>query len=377
MGPGSQQGVGRVRGVQIVVEHAVHGHAPDVVTVVPGDQFGGVGAQQVVEGVPAGHMFGEQVSANQLGQQDTGARQRYVGQRGDRRQGGVGAGVQPQQAEEPGGVGTERLVGPGEHRPYLARGLPAVQGVQASVGPAQLPGERRERQTGLGGGAGGDDRQCERQPRALADDLPYGHVLGRHPVRSQPADQQLPGLGGTEQAEGQQMGPLGGGESGQRSPAGDQRQTPGGPGQQWPDLLGVAGVVQHHQHPPPGQQAAVQPDLRLQTGRDTGRRHPEGVQEPPYRLRRAHRRPTGVEPVQIHIQLAVRKGPLSPARPVHGQRGLAHPGGTRHRRDHHRRRLVDRGGEDLLEPGEFLAAPGESAYAHGQLYGYVTRPRRR
>ena len=40
-------------------------------------------------------------------------------------------------------------------------------------------------------------------------------------------------------------------------------QAAGRAGQQRPDLLGVAGVVQHDQHPPAGEQAAVQRGLRV------------------------------------------------------------------------------------------------------------------
>jgi hypothetical protein len=37
---------------------------------------------------------------------------------------------------------------------------------------------------------------------------------------------------------------------------------------QRPDLQLVRGVVQHHQHPPPGQHAAIQPSLAIQVCRD-------------------------------------------------------------------------------------------------------------
>jgi hypothetical protein len=49
--------------------------------------------------------------------------------------------------------------------------------------------------------------------------------------------------------------------------------------QQGADLVGVAGVVQHHQHPPVGQQAAIQRCLGIQAERDPLRRDLEGVHE--------------------------------------------------------------------------------------------------
>ena len=69
-------------------------------------------------------------------------------------------------------------------------------------------------------------------------------------------------------------------------PAGHHHQAAGGAGQQRTHLVEVAGVVQHDEHPPAGQQAAVQRRLRLQAHRDALRRHRECVQEPPDRLAR-------------------------------------------------------------------------------------------
>jgi hypothetical protein len=48
-------------GVQVVVEQAMHGRVPDLLAVVRLGQFGGVGAEQVVAGVPAGSVLGDQV----------------------------------------------------------------------------------------------------------------------------------------------------------------------------------------------------------------------------------------------------------------------------------------------------------------------------
>jgi hypothetical protein len=52
---------GGVSGVKIVVQHPVGGGVPLVVGVGGGRLFGGVRAQQVVERVSAGGVFGDQV----------------------------------------------------------------------------------------------------------------------------------------------------------------------------------------------------------------------------------------------------------------------------------------------------------------------------
>ena len=49
------------------------------------------------------------------------------------------------------------------------------------------------------------------------------------------------------------------GQPGQRRPAGHHHQAPSAAGQQRPHLGCVRRVVQHDQHPPPGQHAAVRP----------------------------------------------------------------------------------------------------------------------
>ncbi len=62
-----QQAVGRVRGVQVVVEYPAERGVPVAVGLDTVGEFGGVGAEQVVEGVPAGGVLREQPGADQLG----------------------------------------------------------------------------------------------------------------------------------------------------------------------------------------------------------------------------------------------------------------------------------------------------------------------
>jgi hypothetical protein len=70
-----------------------------------------------VEGVPARDMLDEQVRPGQLGQQRPHPRWEEASEAGCGRGGGVGAGVQSEQPEQPGRVGGQGVVGPGEHRP--------------------------------------------------------------------------------------------------------------------------------------------------------------------------------------------------------------------------------------------------------------------
>ena len=67
--------------------------------------LGGVGTQQVVEGVPAGDVLGDQVGAGQFAQQVAGVGLSYGGEAGGGGDADVGAGVDAQQPEHPRGLG--------------------------------------------------------------------------------------------------------------------------------------------------------------------------------------------------------------------------------------------------------------------------------
>ena len=127
-----QQPGGGVGGVQVVVEHPVHRRVPLPVVVVGVCLLGGVGAQQVVAGVPARDVFSEQVRPGQLGQEHACLSRCDGGEAGHGGCGEVRAGVQAQQAEQPGGVGAQGPVGPREHGPDVRGQVTAVQGVQTS-----------------------------------------------------------------------------------------------------------------------------------------------------------------------------------------------------------------------------------------------------
>jgi hypothetical protein len=72
-----------VRGLQVVVGHAVAGRTLIGVGVVDVHELGGVGAEQIVEAEPARNLLGDQVAAHQLGQgpPDIRARRRKEAER--------------------------------------------------------------------------------------------------------------------------------------------------------------------------------------------------------------------------------------------------------------------------------------------------------
>jgi hypothetical protein len=115
------------------------------------------------------------------------------------------------------------------------------------------------------------------------------------PLLAEAPGQQLARLRGGEQVQRQRLRGHAGHQVREPVAAGDDDKTPGCTGQQRPDLLDVARVVEHHQHPPAGEQAAVEPHLCLGAGRDLPGRYRQRIQEPADRLGRRHRVPGRVE----------------------------------------------------------------------------------
>lgn len=64
----------------------------------------GVGTQQVMDGIPAREMLGDQMGAGELGQQGAGAGLARACQAGDGGDADIGAGMQAQQPEQAGRV---------------------------------------------------------------------------------------------------------------------------------------------------------------------------------------------------------------------------------------------------------------------------------
>jgi hypothetical protein len=220
-----QQPAGGVGRVQVVVEHPVRGGAALAVRIDAVGKVRRKGAQQVMEGVPAGDRLDEQVRVDQLGQQWPYLRYGQRGEAGRRRSGDVRTGMQAEQPEQPSGRRGQRQVGPGEHRPDIG-----VRVVEAVGAVAQLGGERVQGQPRAAGGAGGHDRQRQRKPGAALHDLVNRRRLGGDPVDAEAASQQLTCLGRREQIEGDRMGAIGGDQAGKLVAAGDHDQAAGGAG---------------------------------------------------------------------------------------------------------------------------------------------------
>lgn len=108
------------------------------------------------------------------------------------------------------------------------------------------------------------------------------------------------------------------------------------------DLFDTAGVVQHHQHPPPGQHTAVGGGALVHVQGNVLTGHTQRAEEPGQRVPRRHRL-VGVIAAQVDVQLAV--GELGPRAmgPPQRQRSLTHPGGTGQRGDHYGRCARGRG----------------------------------
>jgi hypothetical protein len=92
------------------------------------------------------------------------------------------------------------------------------------------------------------------------------------------------------------------------------------------DLLGVAGVVEHHQHAPVGEDGPVQRGPVLQLDGHIVDGHTEREQELGEHVDRTDRRVLRVEATHARVQLPVRERGRHPVRPQHRERGLAHPG---------------------------------------------------
>jgi hypothetical protein len=286
-----------------------------------------------VEAVPVRRVLRHQVRAGQLGQQRARLRQRRAGEARDRRRGDVRARVQAQQPEQPGRLVAQLQVRPREHGAHVGGDVGAAEHVQA----AQFVGNRGQREPGMRRGPRGDHGERQRQPGAPGHDPLDGGRLGGDPPVADALRDQLARLVDRHQIEDDGHRALADDQPAQRLPAGDHGEAAPGTGQQRPHLLRVAGVVEDHQHPALGEDAAVQRHLRLEAGRDPARRHLERVEQRAHRLGRGHRRGGRVEAAQVDEQLAVREAGSDPVRPVHRQRGLPDSGRARDDDDRNRR----------------------------------------
>ncbi len=186
------------------------------------------------------------------------------------------------------------------------------------------------------------------------------------PAHAEPCGQEPVRLLGGQHGQHARPGVVGGDQPAQVVAAGHDHQAPRRTGQQRPDVRGVAGVVQHQQHPPVGEQRAVQRDLRLVVARHVARGHAERVEEPAHGVGGVQHRAAGVETPQVHVELPVGEAVGDAVRPPHRDGRLADARRAGQRGDHHR---VAPLGQQRVQFGELVVAAGEARQVGGQLPG--------
>jgi hypothetical protein len=97
-------------------------------------------------------------------------------------------------------------------------------------------------------------------------------------------------------------------------------------GQQGPHLLGVAGIVQEHEHPSTCQQAPAQGGPRVGVQRDPRRRQAQGFEQTADRLGPADRQSPRIKAAQVDEQLTIGQALGDLMCPVDRQGRLAYPG---------------------------------------------------
>jgi hypothetical protein len=329
-----------------------------------------------VEGVPAGHVLGQQVRPGQLGQGTARLRAAGAAQACRRGHRDVRARMQAQQPEHPRRRLAQLPVGPGEHLAHAAGGVRGLQHVQAPVPAAQFRGQCGQPEARARGGTRRHDGQAERQPGAQPGEVGHRLGLGLGTCGTEPPGDQLAGLGLRHDVQGEDARPHRGDQAVKPVPAGDHDGAPPAAGQQRPHLVGVAGVVQQDQHPLPGQDAAVQGRLRVGRLRDLGTRHAQRLQEAADRLPGRDRTGGRVEALEVDVELPVGEVASRTVGPDRGQRALAHAGGSDDRPDPGLAAGLGALADQLVEPGKFRDAVDELCGRRRKLARHRPRPHR-
>ncbi|WP_440900759.1 hypothetical protein [Actinosynnema sp.] len=234
---------------------------------------------------------------------------------------------------------------------------------------AQLLDEPAQRQVGAAPGALPRDAQRQRQPRAQPGQLhELRRVVGRAVVVGD-AVQQLHGLRLGEHVQHEAVRAVAGHQAGEPAATGDHDQAARRARQQRADLRDVGGVVEQHEHAAAREHRAVGGGPALQVGGHRLAGVAQGPQEVVERVRGRDRR-AGVVAAQVDVELAVREGGGHPVRPVHGERGLADPGGAGDHAQadagHVRTEVVV---QEAVEALELLVAVHVAAHVSGELAG--------
>ena len=359
-------------GAEVIVIQAGQSRVRDNIAVMFRRELCGVGAQQVMHAVPARARLVDQVRPREQGKHIPCLRGGHAGQRGD----GVGIevrpGVQADQPEHKRRRGREPTVGPGEHAADRGALIAArVKQVKPSLLIGQLGGELVEPTVRARRGEFGGHPRRERQPRALPGKRRRRGRFGIHAAADQ-RPQQRHGVLRRQHVEVEPPCPVPCDESHERITAGHHDQAGRAAGQQRPHLLHARGVVKHHEHPPPVEQAPIGGGALIGFLRDILLGQAKCPKEPRKRIPRQHRL-VWVVATQVHVQLAIGKLADGPPSPADSERGLPHPGGARYHQDRYGRQL--RGGpayriesaRQELEFGQLIGPPGERGHVRGQL----------
>ncbi len=220
---------------------------------VLGRQIACVGGEQVVGAQPPVRDLLDEVHPHQVVDRPPHVGGGQVGQRGDRGHVVLAAGVQPEVAEHQAAPLVEGLERPGEHR---ADAVLVVGHAQQPVLVGQLLGEVGQRRPlphrrDLRG-----DAEREGQVRAAAHQRSGRARLLVH-LRPDRRPQQPQRVLERQQVQVHAVRPVAHAQGGHAVPAGDEHEARGAAGQQGQHLVDPAGVVQHHEQPPLGEQRAV------------------------------------------------------------------------------------------------------------------------
>jgi hypothetical protein len=235
---------------------------------------------------PARGMLGENIGADKFVQDSLSHCWRAACQAGHGADREIRTRVQTGQPEQSCRRWPHVLVGPGEHRPDRSAVITGgIEQVQLLLLACELTGQVGKGDSWAGSGKLGGYTQRQRQPSATVSQRPcrpWVFVSSLSYQRSQQCDRIVE----WEEVQGQARGTVPGDQTSQCVTAGYQRHAGRSAGQQWPDLLRVAGIVQDHQNPPPAQQASVLGRALALFHWDVPVRYTERAQEPRQRIGR-------------------------------------------------------------------------------------------
>lgn len=324
---------GQARGLGILLDHRPRG-------VHPG---------QVVEPVTARPGLLQQVRVEQLVDQPAGVRRGPADERGRRTHVQLDAGMQSEHPVRLPLFRVELDVGELERRSDAA-----VAHFELRDGPhvTQAVDEMRRRPRRPGAEARRREPDRQREPPAQLDHLGQPIRRFRAPnTAPRAADEQRDGVLGRQEIQRVRARDV---EAGEPGPAGDHHQTAARRGEEGSDLRLARGVVEEHEHPPPGEEAAVEGGPVVHVAGDVRPRDPERAQQPVERVTRVDGRDTTRVTLQIEEELAVWIATRPPVSGVDGEGRLADP---RHPVDGDDHRTGP--GPHLLERLEIGVPPGE------------------